>query len=290
MKSIAKQSLLLAGIIILGLALTRFAPVAHAANPGCGDTITSSVTLTADIGPCAGDGLVIGADNLVVDCAGHSITGTTPGTNGIYDNGYNGLTVKDCTISGFGDGIHLESVWYGTITGNTVDGNGYIGIGLDDGSFAAQSEYNVISGNTVDDNGIAAGIGLYISSYNTITSNTVDNNANAGIVIGGLGGCSPGGVAYCSIGNDVEGNTADGQKYGIVDQSPNLGVGSGTAGTWNTYYDNECHGNSLYDSYPAGLCGAWTENAPEFPFGPLLLMLTLPCLLVLGKRQLVLTK
>ena len=48
---------------------------AFAQTVQCGDTITKSITLTSDIGPCSGNGLIIGADNINLNCNGHTITG-----------------------------------------------------------------------------------------------------------------------------------------------------------------------------------------------------------------------
>lgn len=41
----------------------------------CGQTITVSPTLTADLVGCTGPGLVIGADGVTLDLAGHTIAG-----------------------------------------------------------------------------------------------------------------------------------------------------------------------------------------------------------------------
>jgi hypothetical protein len=44
------------------------------ANPNCGDTITSSVTLSADLLCKASDGLNVGADNVTINLNGHTIS------------------------------------------------------------------------------------------------------------------------------------------------------------------------------------------------------------------------
>ena len=41
----------------------------------CGDTITQDTVLTNDIVNCSGYGLIIGADNITLDCNGHLIEG-----------------------------------------------------------------------------------------------------------------------------------------------------------------------------------------------------------------------
>lgn len=61
----------------IGATVALFAvatPASAAEAVQCGDTITSSVTLTADL-TCDGTGLVIGADNVVVDLGGHTVQG-----------------------------------------------------------------------------------------------------------------------------------------------------------------------------------------------------------------------
>jgi len=49
---------------------------------GCGEVLLASTTLDEDIGPCAGDGVVIGADNIMLDLAGHRIFGFPGPGNG----------------------------------------------------------------------------------------------------------------------------------------------------------------------------------------------------------------
>ena len=46
----------------------------------CGDTLTRSVKLTADLTDCPADGLVIGAAGITVDLNGHTIDGTVTQT------------------------------------------------------------------------------------------------------------------------------------------------------------------------------------------------------------------
>ena len=63
----SKMVFLIANLILVGLA---------AAQPGCGATLYSSTTLAHDIPTCSGNGLLIGADNMVLDCDGYTISGT----------------------------------------------------------------------------------------------------------------------------------------------------------------------------------------------------------------------
>ena len=89
------------------------------ANPpiaiACGDTITTSTTLTNDLLDCVNYGLIVGASDIVLDCAGYNISGDYAGTGyGIYTGNKNNVTIINCTIYGFNNtdekpGIYLES-------------------------------------------------------------------------------------------------------------------------------------------------------------------------------------
>ncbi len=88
------------------------------ADPPCGATVVADVTVTADL-TCAGNWLVIGADNLTIDLAGHTIQGNGTGM-GINDNGHPGLVVKGGTMAGFATGIRLFGFNVATVTGMTI--------------------------------------------------------------------------------------------------------------------------------------------------------------------------
>ena len=79
--------------------------VSGAPPVGCGDTITRDTTLHVDLGPCPGDGLVIGATGIMLDLNGHTISsaGSTEAfTAGVNNGGgYDGVTIKSGTVEGF---------------------------------------------------------------------------------------------------------------------------------------------------------------------------------------------
>ncbi len=74
----------------------------------CGDTITQSVKLTADLHCSTTDGLDIGANHVTVDLGGHTIFGASP-YNGVADNGYPYETIKKGTIDGFAIAVYLHT-------------------------------------------------------------------------------------------------------------------------------------------------------------------------------------
>ncbi len=77
---------------VLVAALTSAVPASAGSQEiGCGDTLTASVTLTADL-TCADQGLRIAADHMTLDLGGHTFTGAGVGILG------SSVTVKNGTI------------------------------------------------------------------------------------------------------------------------------------------------------------------------------------------------
>ena len=95
------------------------APPPHAAPVSCGAVLTRSTRLREDLGPCPGDGLVIGTDDITLDCAGHRIIGTDD-DNGVVLDGRASVNVRNCRIEGFATGISMHGTIGNTVTGNTL--------------------------------------------------------------------------------------------------------------------------------------------------------------------------
>jgi hypothetical protein len=89
----------------------------------CGDVVNESCTFNADLTCTSGAGLIIGADGITIDCAGHKINGTTTAADctgcgaeapctvsGIYNEGYDNVAIKNLEIEGFCTGIALKGV------------------------------------------------------------------------------------------------------------------------------------------------------------------------------------
>ena len=145
----------------------------------CGDTITSSITLkenlknSTDGDICPEHGLIIGADNIVLDCAEYSINGDGVGTDyGINNTGYDNVTVKNCNITNFYTGIYFVYSNNSKIINNTVKNNSYRGIWFN------SSSNNNFTLNTIKNND-EAGIFFNYGSNNNFTLNIIkDNNAD----------------------------------------------------------------------------------------------------------------
>lgn len=68
----------------------------------CGQTITASTRLANNLVNCPGGGLVIGADHITLDLAGHAISGVNAsGSEGIADDGHGGVRIQNGTIENF---------------------------------------------------------------------------------------------------------------------------------------------------------------------------------------------
>ena len=182
-------------------------------NYGDWDEPNSTCTLTHDLT----ESVMASADNITLDCAGHSIIGLAGGY-GIYINGRTGIIIKNCTINNFSYGIFLlqspinsiiNSIATGTqigirlydsssniIFGNTANLNNYYGILVQNGS-----NYNVVLGNATNFNNLH-GLTLHSDSNNNTLSNNIANSNNEhGIDI------------YLSSGNTLTGNIMFGNKY-----------------------------------------------------------------------------
>ena len=147
-------------------------PPSAFADPACGSDITSDTTLSGDIGPCSTPvGLRISNNNITLDCAGHTVSGTSvPFSAGIVSAGFTGITIKNCNVTGFFQGIYIDFGSNVNLASNTLDGNTF-GIFVQRTSGATFSS-NTANGNSQD--GVFMGFG---ASGNTLTSNTANNNA-----------------------------------------------------------------------------------------------------------------
>ena len=222
---------------LLGAALLVLAAPAHATSGTL--VITSSTTLTEDhFGH-----IVIAADNVTLDCAGHTVLAPDlPGFAGAVnvEPGLSGITVRRCNIVGSSvNGIYTPDVSNSRYEANILQGNANHGIHIDGGSG------NSVVGNTVRDNG-ALGIVFTVVVDSEIRANIVENNVNwAGIAL-----------FADSRRISVIGNTARGNAFGFLIES---GAGANTV-TGNTAQQNILEGFLLTGSAGNALIGNTANN------------------------------
>ncbi|MEV7006790.1 right-handed parallel beta-helix repeat-containing protein [Streptosporangium sp. NPDC051022] len=106
-RAVVAATLAAAGLGVASPASPAFAvpPSAAPVQVRCGDVVISDVTLTADLVCPDNTALVVGADNLVIDLAGHTIRGPGSPGSGIEIGGHHNTVVDNGTISGFTSGI-----------------------------------------------------------------------------------------------------------------------------------------------------------------------------------------
>src|SRR5882672_7500320 len=209
MRTIARVPLL---ALAAGGCLCLGASSAGAGSPaiGCGATLTKSTTLTADILHCAGTALVIGADGITVDLAGHTISGTNAaGSEGIANDGHAGVRIfgsgqiSDFRLNGVGirkapqsvvRGLTIRRIGAGGVEGEPVsagiailDSPGSQVAGNDvtndveayqaDGADILNSGGSLVRGNRFSRNNWN-GLALLTSPGSRITGNQLDTNGN----------------------------------------------------------------------------------------------------------------
>lgn len=196
-----------------------------------GDTVTESCMFNCNLSYQSGHGLVIGADNIVIDGNGYTLDGITPGgcsglgiqRSGIFNHGYDGVTVKNLEITNFCNGIYLRGdeitgdvvnnntidnceihhngndledtathgikmhyVYKSTISNNLVHHNKGKGTSCENGGngiFLNAGDHNLMVNNTVCDNTKAGIFTRMKPRYNNVTSNRVTGNGQGGIVL-----------------------------------------------------------------------------------------------------------
>jgi parallel beta-helix repeat protein len=237
MRSIGRVHLL---ALAAGGCLCLGASSAGAGTPaiGCGATLTKSTTLAADILHCAGTALVIGADGITVNLAGHTISGSNAtGSEGIANDGHAGVrilgggTISDFRLNGVGmrqapkslvRGLTILRIGAGGVEGEPVSagiaildspGSQLIGNVVAnaveayqaDGADVINSSGSVVFGNSLSHNSWD-GLALLESPGSRIIGNQLDANGNNGTEVNG------GFDSVTVAGNSADGNTA----FGIV--------------------------------------------------------------------------
>jgi parallel beta-helix repeat protein len=189
--SIKAMCLLVASMIIASVvALSHASPIqAITSQPvTCGDTITNSIKLTTDIGPCPGDGIIMGTDNVTLNCNGHTLKGS--GGIGIrVPADMNGITIRNCRVTEFATGFFIGGA-NNKLIGNLAANNEMLGFIIVDAN-------NIeLQGNVAKHNG-NSGFSFDESFNIRIQGNTASHNGNYGYSVSGM-----------SLGNDFKDNKA----------------------------------------------------------------------------------
>jgi parallel beta-helix repeat protein len=235
-----------------GVGVGLLTPIAAHAAVSCGQTITASVTLDHHLSCPAGNGIVIGASNVVLDLGGHSISGPAPTGNGVGPRGVvigqtrTGVTVRNGVIRGFDSGVDvLPGANSATVSGLILDGNGG-GVRVNTGTSSTRLTGNTVvnttqfsgmqvggNGHVIENNTFHNGnsAGVFLSGNNNIISgNRVNNSGTNAITINAFPS-NPGPF----VNNQIVGNQVSGaSRLSNSSVSINLNNGSGTLISGNT--------------------------------------------------------
>jgi len=244
----------------------------------CGQTITANTRLANDLLGCPGDGLVIGADNITLDVAGHSISGVNaPGSEGIADNGHGGITIENGTIENFFlNGIGLRNAPGSAVSEMTIRQIGAGGVvgDVSAGVLVKESPNTSVSESTVSndvtafqsdgvdvlfsasavisDNRLTRnawdGMFVFFSPGTQVIHNTLDGNQNQGIEV------NSGSDNTQLVGNGASDNASNGLVVGAISDAQirdNTLTGNGNSGLFSfdllnsRISNNSAHGNAV---------------------------------------------
>src|SRR5215510_6174738 len=220
---------------ISGIAMQSSTQMTHAqapplvSSPACGQVVKGNVTLTADL-KCPGDGLIVGADNTVIDLNGYSITGTGPDSSkvgvvvpnsdlvtikgpgairefqaGVLITGSDGTNVKRVTFDGNKIAVFLTGTTNTVVEQNMIGPNS-IGVA------AHSSDMVDIHANMMSGNSLAA-VTFVNTDKSTVWANSIGGSGN-GIFLDSQSDKNTGKFNNV-LGNTVDINNADGLPINI---------------------------------------------------------------------------
>lgn len=172
-----------------------FVGTAAATHLSCNQTVTTSVTLDADIGPCTLNGLIVDADGITINLNGHRIFGTDGLLDtgvGVVIDGHSNVTINNGTattagiIEKFDAGVAIDGT-LANATGNIIDNvviqnnfpttvtGGDFGDGVT--IFGEFADTNTVSNSHVKNNGPFSGISVFGgTTSNKVTGTVISGN------------------------------------------------------------------------------------------------------------------
>jgi len=218
----------------------------------CGQEITENTILYNDVANCSGNGIVIGSDNITLDCAGHTISGVgliTINAFGVKngnafggEHGYDNVIIKNCNIFNFTMGVSLFDVQNSTVTGNNISYNHCYGK-IKCSSAGWGIVIDTLHNSTISDNFLSknyqSGISMGHSNGNLISNNTVlfSSNGWAGIDL-----------STDNFFNTISGNTITGNSGGLKIYNCCGATGGANNTISNNNFDANNWANIILDS------------------------------------------
>ena len=246
---------------VLGIALAMVmlgaVPAAvFAAQPSCGDTLTTNTTLTANLN-CSGysgTALYMGADEIVLNLNGKTITGPTgaDGYDAIDTDGFHRTVIRNGKINDYSNAVYVNESNRTLVQNIQVTGEGldntygvYVYGGVKNNlnllnvsgvETAVYHEYGSrlrVTNSTLASSTLnGEGIYLYETAYDTVSNNMLTGDYGA--------------YEYQSKGSTYSGNTANGGNYGFYFECGARGQVHVTGNTANNnsyagFYVDQCY-------------------------------------------------
>lgn len=296
---VTRESAVLPAIVLSLMLGTSQVQAQSTPVTSCGQVLSSpgQYHLTGNLGPCLANGVVIAANDIHFTLAGFTISGASSAescdlTNPQYGvsvaGAVSGIRISGGTVSGFVDGIVLNSVSETRVSAMTITRNCVFGVAVSN-SRKVELDTNVVARNGVDGVGIGGSaeeinvhsnyiaensrVGIDVSASSNlgrtlanIRSNIITGNGGSGIaifsgsennirdnaVIGNFDGIF---LSTAVTGNSIQGNTVNGNS--------NAGIVIVATAAQNSVKGNTARGNGIFDLSDLNPnCGtnAWKNN------------------------------
>jgi hypothetical protein len=202
----------------------------HRATVSCGQALTASVTLTADLSCPGSHGLVADANGIVVNLNGHTLTGDGS-HDGVLVDGHTGVTIENGIVDDFSNGVAVQGHSDGSKVVNLrVFGNGT-------GVFVGSTDKALVTKVTAVLNSVGliifSGTGVQVTANTVVESSThgIELQDEAGLVASGNKSLNNTDNGFHVIGattGSLTGNVADGNGANGFFVNPAVaGLGSG---------------------------------------------------------------
>jgi len=194
--------------------------------------------------------ILVSADNVTLDCAGHSVIAPAEGADyGIEIDYQTGVTVKNCLVTGFRvDGVRLLGASHNLLTGNTANANGTNGNTeasgfLIDSDSVSNADDNVLRRNVANGN---QGGGFLVHGHgNPVTGTLFDKNIANHNIWFGFGAWR---TSSSTWSNNVANNSGH-WGFAFFEECGN-----------NTIDQNVARSSGEFDAYDLTALNNWTNN------------------------------
>lgn len=207
-------------IAVCMLALIAIAPEAQAAGTPittCGQVVTTSAFLAHDLSCPGSHGIVVGASGIKIDLKGFAVSGDqSVGHYGIYDLGYDSVTVQNGVLRNFNIGVGVLDGDKVSVSNVVASGNVPDGIYIAGDSAKIRSSIASGNGTGIEVHGASAAIQSSTASGNDSTYGILVDGASASIKASNASGNHVG-ITVTGASASIQSSTASGNGlWGIA--------------------------------------------------------------------------